>query len=362
MSNIQQAPAKKAYYDVLDGLRGTAAIVILIFHYLEMTYPDDYVNNPLGHGFLAVDFFFCLSGFVIGFAYDQRIHAIGMKQFFINRLIRLHPMVVMGTFIGLIGYVADPFVDKTEGFNRFYILIAALGSLFLIPTPFLPYRWKALFPYNSPSWSLFFEYLANILYATILCRTGKRVLAILALVSAGWLAFVACRAGWLINGWDLPTWSDALPRVCFSFIAGLCVFRYRISWKNRGGFLLPLLLLTGVFIFPHHEKDWYVEVFMVVLIFPLIIAVGSGARATGRIRTFCLFIGRLSYPLYMSHITTVWIFGNYYAKYHPAGIACYAIVSGLILFNLITAVLIMRFYDEPLRRRLTAKMKAKRGV
>jgi peptidoglycan/LPS O-acetylase OafA/YrhL len=360
MLNAQQPTAKKEYYDVLDGLRGVAAIVILIFHYLEMTYPDDYVNNPLGHGFLAVDFFFCLSGFVIGFAYDSRIHTIGMKQFFINRLIRLHPMVVMGTWIGLIGYLSDPFVDKTEGFNGLFILLAALGSLFLIPTPFLPYRWNALFPYNSPSWSLFFEYLANLLYAVLLCRIGKRLLLFLAVISAGWLTFVSYRSGWLINGWDSLTWSDALPRVCFSFIAGLLIFRYKIIWKNKFGFILPLLLLMGVFLFPHHEKDWYTEAFLVIFIFPLIVSVGSGAQVKGWLRKFCLFIGRLSYPLYMSHITTVWIFGNYYTKYNPAGAKLYLIVCGLIIFNLAFACFIMKFYDEPVRKWLTKKMKTRR--
>jgi peptidoglycan/LPS O-acetylase OafA/YrhL len=348
---------KKEYYDVLDGLRGTAAIVILVYHYMEMIYPDDYVNNPLGHGFLAVDFFFCLSGFVIGFAYDKRIHAIGMKQFFTNRLIRLHPMVVMGTLLGLTAYIFDPFVDKTEGFSPLLIILAAFGSLFLLPTPFLPYRWKALFPYNSPAWSLFFEYLANILYAALLCRIGKRWLFVLVIVSAAWLTFTAFQAGWLINGWDSPTWSDALPRVCFSFITGLFIFRYRLIVKNKFGFILPLLLLTGVFVFPHHVNDWYVETFMVVFLFPLIIATGAGAQIGGWMRKFCLFIGRLSYPLYMTHITTVWIFGNYLTKYNPAGIKLYAITTGLILFNLVFGYLIMKYYDEPVRKWLTAKTK-----
>ena len=205
MSQIQHPAPPKIYYDVLDGWRGTAAIIILIFHYLEMTYPDDYENNPLGHGFLAVDFFFCLSGFVIGLAYDHRIRSIGMKQFFINRLIRLHPMVIMGTIVGFIGYISDPFVIKDEGFNWILILTAVLGSMLLLPTPFLPYRWKALFPYNSPAWSLFFEYLANILYAVLLSKVSKRILLLVGIICAGWLAITSYNAGWLINGWDSPT-------------------------------------------------------------------------------------------------------------------------------------------------------------
>jgi peptidoglycan/LPS O-acetylase OafA/YrhL len=360
MPDIQSPVPQKKYYDVLDGLRGTAAIVILIFHYLEMIYPDDYEHNPLGHGFLAVDFFFCLSGFVIGFAYDHRIGTVGMKRFFINRLIRLHPMVVMGTITGFAGYIADPFVPQGEGFDRVLILTAVLGSVCLLPTPYLPYRWNALFPYNSPSWSLFFEYLANVLYAVLLSRTGKRFLLSAGIISAGWLVLTSYHAGWLINGWDSLTWPDALPRVCFSFIAGLFIFRFKLSWENKCGFMLPLLLLMGVFMFPHVQHDWYTESVLVILVFPFIIAVGSGATVKGYMRRFCLFIGRLSYPLYMTHITAVWIFGNYCNKYHPAGIRLYAIAGGLIVFNLLFACFIMKYYDEPVRKWLTAKMKAQR--
>lgn len=359
MSNVQTSMPQRKYYDVLDGLRGTAAIVILVYHYMEMIFPDDYEHNPLGHGFLAVDFFFCLSGFVIGFAYDHRIKMLGMKQFFINRLIRLHPMVVMGSLIGFIGYIADPFLIKTEAFNWPLLIIAVIGSSFLIPTPFLPYRWNALYPYNSPAWSLLFEYLANILYAVLLCRIGKRMLVLLGIISAGWLTFASYRAGWLINGWDSLTWYDGLPRVCFSFITGLIIFRFKLSLKNKFGFILPLLLLIGVFMFPHVTNDWYTEALLVIIVFPSIVIIGSGAMVKGFMQKFCLFIGRLSYPLYMTHIVIVWIFNSYYLRYNPTGIQLYAIITGCALFSILFAYLIMIFYDEPIRKWLTAQMKAK---
>lgn len=359
MPDVQTSTPQRKYYDVLDGLRGTAAIAILIYHYMEMIFPDDYEHNPLGHGFLAVDFFFCLSGFVIGFAYDHRIKALGMKQFFINRLIRLHPMVVMGTLIGFIGYVADPFLIQTEAFNWLFIFIAVIGSSLLIPTPFLPYRWNALFPFNSPAWSLLFEYLANVLYAVLLSRIGKRMLVWLGVISAGWLAFAAYRAGWLINGWDSLTWYDGLPRVCFSFIVGLIIFRCKLSLKNKCGFILPALLLIGVFVFPHVKNDWLTEALFVIIVFPAIVMIGSGTTVSGFMQKLNLFIGRLSYPLYMTHIAIVWIFNSYYLRYNPVGIQLYAIITGCVLFSLLFAYLMMRFYDEPVRKWLTAKMKAK---
>jgi peptidoglycan/LPS O-acetylase OafA/YrhL len=345
------------YYDVLDGLRGTAALVILVFHYTEMTWPNDYVSNPLGHGFLAVDFFFCLSGFVIGFAYDRRIRTIGIRQFFLNRLIRLHPLVILSTWLGLAGLLLDPFADPALIPDFHWILIALAASLLLLPAPFMAYSGGALFPYNSPSWSLFLEYLANIFYAVVLTKVGRKTLLLFVAIAAVWLGFTARQAGWIIGGWDLKSWGDGFPRVAFSFLAGLTVFRFNAIWKNKFGFVLPMLMLMGVFFFPHHDSDWLTESLLIIVAFPLIICVGAGATVTGAVRRFCLFIGRLSYPLYMTHISVVWIFGNYYAKYHPQGVKLCLIVSGLILFNLIVAWAAMKFYDEPVRKWLTKRIK-----
>ena len=345
----------KAYYDVLDGLRGTAAIVILVFHYLEMIYPD-YSENFLGHGFLAVDFFFCLSGFVIGFAYDNRIKTIGMKGFFINRLIRLHPLVLLGSFIGLIGFVFNPFVDGTEASWK-NIWLAFVGSILLIPTPFLPFRFGGLFPYNTPSWSLFLEYIVNIVYVLVLCRVKKFGLLVLGCICAVWLMYTSYKSGWLINGWDIKTIADGYPRVAYSFIAGLLVFRFRWMLSNQLGFIFPFIILMCVFLFPHVDNDWFTEAFMVIVVFPLIIGIGAGANVTGWMKKMCIFIGRLSYPLYMTHITAVWIFGDFYNKVKLEGLELFAVIACLCFFNLVFAYLIMRLYDEPVRAWLTRKRK-----
>lgn len=348
---------QKHYYEVLDGLRGIAAIIILIFHYLEMIYTD-YSESILGHGFLAVDFFFCLSGFVIGLAYNSRISKIGLKGFFKNRLIRLHPLVIFGSIIGLTGYLLDPFVDKAIAPDACLIILAFIGSILLIPTPFLPYRGGGLFPYNTPSWSLFYEYIINIFYAFILIRMGKKMLLLFGFICAGWLTFTSYSAGWLIGGWDLGSLIDGFPRVFYSFSAGLIVFRFKLIWKNKFGFLLPLLLLIGIFVFPHYENDWITESVLVVACFPLILIIGAGASVSGRLQKICLFIGKLSYPLYMTHITTVWIFGNYYNMYKPEGLKLWSIVGLLIIFNLIFAYLVMQFYDEPIQKWLKRKYRA----
>jgi peptidoglycan/LPS O-acetylase OafA/YrhL len=93
------APAK-SHYVLLDGLRGVASIMVVIFHIFE-TYADGSPRKQIiNHGYLAVDFFFLLSGFVIAYAYDDRWSRMTQWEFYKRRLIRLQPMVVMGSLIG----------------------------------------------------------------------------------------------------------------------------------------------------------------------------------------------------------------------------------------------------------------------
>ena len=86
---------------------GVAALCVVIFHFSEMVI-GDYSKLWIGNGWLAVDFFFCLSGFVIGYAYDDRLATMGLLKFFKARLIRLHPLVVLGSVLGLVALLRQP--------------------------------------------------------------------------------------------------------------------------------------------------------------------------------------------------------------------------------------------------------------
>lgn len=88
--------SSKKHFELLDGLRGIAALAVVIFHFMEM-FITDFSKNFIAHGYLAVDFFFCLSGFVVAYAYDERIQQMSLKDFFRIRLIRLHPLVILGS-------------------------------------------------------------------------------------------------------------------------------------------------------------------------------------------------------------------------------------------------------------------------
>ncbi|ATP57129.1 acyltransferase [Pedobacter ginsengisoli] len=346
----------KQHFDILDGLRGIAAISVVIFHFMEMAITD-YSKNFIAHGFLAVDFFFCLSGFVIGYAYDDRIGKMGVKEFFKSRLIRLHPLVILGSILGLLTFLFAPYGGNPEAYSAGKIILIFLSSILLIPFPSMTERSFNLFSFNAPAWSLFWEYIANIVYAFILCRLSRRVLLVLTAISAVALCFVSYRSGNLMGGWGQSTFWDGSIRILYSFLAGLVIYRSNWIIKNKLGFISLSILLFLAFIMPFNELTWLTEPLVVLFYFPLIIALGAGAELTDRLRKLCVFSGKISYPLYMTHYAVIWMFLNYYTANKPDTTQLsFIVVIGTMLL-LAVAYLFMVLYDIPVRKYLTAKRK-----
>ncbi|XHR95048.1 acyltransferase family protein [Mucilaginibacter sp. UC70_90] len=346
----------KQHFEILDGLRGIAAIAVVTFHFMEIAYPD-YSKDFIGHGFLAVDFFFCLSGFVIGYAYDDRIGKMGIKEFFKSRLIRLHPLVVFGSVLGLLGFIFDPFNAQPITRSAGSIFLLFLSSILMIPNATMIERYFNLFSFNAPAWSLFWEYVANIVYALVLYRFTRRYLIILVIISAIAICCVAGRSGNLMGGWSGDTFWDGGVRIAYSFTAGLLVYRYNLIIKNKIGFIGLSVLLMLAFLMPFSSWNWLTEPFVVIIYFPLLVALGAGAVLHNGLRKICVFSGSISYPLYMTHYFVMWMFGSYYATNKPDAVhLAYIIMPGLIV--LVTfAYLVMVGYDIPLRHYLTERRK-----
>ena len=202
----------KQHYQILDGLRGIAALAVVCFHFMEIAY-SDYSQNFIGHGFLAVDFFFCLSGFVIAYAYNGRIGKIGTVEFFKLRLIRLHPLVILGSVFGLLAYLFDPFGGNPAAYSAGNLLVIFLCSVLLVPFPVMAGRYFNLFGLNAPAWSLFWEYMANIVYALVLYRVNRWFLVVIAVIAGGWLCIIVRHEGNLMGGWGGSTFWDGCARV-----------------------------------------------------------------------------------------------------------------------------------------------------
>jgi peptidoglycan/LPS O-acetylase OafA/YrhL len=345
----------KQHFEILDGLRGVAALAVVTFHFMEVAYTD-YSQDFIGHGFLAVDFFFCLSGFVIGYAYDDRVGKMGILEFFKSRIIRLHPLVIIGSVLGILGFFLDPFaVYPAYGAGK--LILFFLTSVLLIPYPTMTERYFNLFSFNAPAWSLFWEYVANIFYALVLYRIGRRYLLLLTTLAAVVLCFVGYRAGNLMGGWSGGTFWDGGVRISFSFLAGLLIYRSNWIIKNKLGFIGLAILLFLAFVMPFSKWNWLTEPIVVLLYFPLLIALGAGATLTSGFKKLCVFFGKISYPLYMTHYAFIWIFASYFNKYKPAtGQLTLIIIIG-VLALVGFAYLVMVLYDIPVRRYLTSKRK-----
>ena len=162
----------KPHYELLDGLRGVAALLVIWYHVFE-GFATSPVDQWLNHGYLAVDFFFILSGFVIGYAYDDRWKStMDVKGFFKRRLIRLHPMVVMGAVLGAVTFCIQG-CEQWDGMQVAVssVLLAILLNFFMIPA--LPgaapeVRGNGeMFPLNGPAWSLFLN--TSVMYCMPCC-------------------------------------------------------------------------------------------------------------------------------------------------------------------------------------------------
>ena len=140
MQQIRSAASfadSKPHYNILDGLRGVAALLVVWYHVHEgfSFAAGGTVITGINHGYLAVDFFFILSGFVIGYAYDDRWgKTLTLGNFFKRRLIRLHPMVVMGTIVGAITFCIQGCV-RWDGTHvpLSAVMLALLFGMFFIP-------------------------------------------------------------------------------------------------------------------------------------------------------------------------------------------------------------------------------------
>ena len=342
----------KAHFEVLDGLRGVAALGVVIFHFIEMytPHPDDLI----AHAYLAVDFFFCLSGFVVAYAYDDRLPQMGLKTFFKQRLIRLHPLVVLGTVLGVIGFVFDPFGNQWEVYSGWKMGVLFAASVLMIPYPIIGERAFNNFGLNAPAWTLFWEYIANIAYALVLHRLKKIWLLALTILAATILFYVAKSAGNISGGWAGNNFWHGGARVAFSFLAGMCVFRYQLIIKNKLGFPLMAILLALSFFVPYNDDwNWLTEPSIIVFYFPLLVALGAGTLLNTSHQKVCRFSGQISYPLYITHYFVLWAFGNYYGQAQPSDTTLAWVIPSLIIGQIIIAYIAMKFYDLPIRKWLS---------
>jgi peptidoglycan/LPS O-acetylase OafA/YrhL len=357
----------KTHYEVLDGLRGTAAICVVIFHIFELLTPD-YEHNPFHHGYLAVDFFFVLSGFVVGYAYDDRRAkgapakiALSFWEFIKRRLIRLHPVVPIAATLGLLGYMFDPFVGAEHAVGTAIspeklALIYGL-SLLLLPTPVLPGCFGETHSINGPSWTLFLEYIANLVYGLFGHHLKRGLHIVLCLVAAVALVTTAVSLNKLVLGWD---WNHAWAgyvRLCYPFLTGLLIYRLNLRIKVPLPYVICSVLLVAIFtVTTAGPYNGLLEAGLVIIGFPLVVMMGAGTRqVTGWLGRLCRFTGLLSYPLYIIHYPLIYVFGHWVWTTHPATGVLVPVAVGLFATEIALGTVLLYAYDLPVRAWLTKR-------
>ena len=368
----------KPHYLLLDALRGVAALMVVWYHFFE-AFATSPLDQRFNHGYMAVDFFFILSGFVIGYAYDDRWKKgeLTTGGFFKRRLIRLHPMVVFGAVIGVITFLIQGGVQwdgtQVEGWKVIIALVCTMLLLPAIPGTAPEVRGNGeMYPLNGPYWSLFFEYVGNILYALCIRKLSTKKLAVLVwILGLGLAAFSLfdmsganhIGVGWTMAGNNL--WGGLL-RMSFSYSAGMLICRVFRPMKIKGAFWicsLSLLVLLGV---PHlgavSGAMWLNGLYdsvCVLFLFPAILYIGACGSVSGtseRGEKVWKWLGGISYPLYMVHYPIMYLFyawcwedGKTFAQTWPVIIA---IFIGCILL----AYAVQKLYDEPVRRWLSKRL------
>jgi peptidoglycan/LPS O-acetylase OafA/YrhL len=343
----------KKHFPILDGLRGTAAILVVIFHLFEAYYPVP-ANHPIHHGYLAVDFFFLLSGFVVGYAYDDRWGAMSIKQFLKIRLVRLHPMVVLAVTIGAICFWLDPYTNGAANTSLLKLLGVMLLSFSLLPAPDIR-NWGETHPLVGPCWSLLQEYIANVIYAAFGHKMSKVVLWIVVIISAIALIAVATWRGDVGTGWGYDNMWIAPIRMMFPFFAGLLLFRSGRLIKLPMAYVFCSLLLVLLFMLPTFKHNGIYEAACIILAFPIIVASGAGGSISGRWAKLCRFSGDISYPIYIIHYPFIYIYTMWIATKKPTPAAIIPVAAGLFFLFIVLAYASLKLYDEPLRTWLKKK-------
>ena len=363
-------------YIALDILRALAGLCVPMLHLTESFWhgPGSGGCQRLfcGHVYYAVEFFLLLMGYMLGFAYDRRWReGMGTGDFFLRRLKRLHPVVISGVALGALVWLCQvlgvphmqPIIpaDTSAGM----VTWGFVAQLLVIPA----FGFTMIAPFNACSWTLYYEYLGNILYGTFVRRFGIRTLAVCAAAAfayAVWFVFSHGAPYTFDGGWATVTrysYSSGLARLLFPLFFGLLLFR--LGWKIRlprrtamtvvtVGFLALLFVPYSIHLGAAGGRPWIngvLDLATMGVFMPLLLLIGVGVDAEpveGRFARTVAFFAELSYPLYMSHYMFMSFHRGWLAG--PArGLSDAAVVGVTVLYYfgfLLVAWAVISFWDR----------------
>lgn len=253
----------------LDALRGVAAVVVVTFHAFPQMMPA---------GFLAVDLFFVISGFIMAKLYETRFgRDFSPISFLGKRFLRLFPIAAAGVAIGALFNLGNS--------DLVALTIAALAML--------PAFWSYLcYPLNGAHWSLTAELAANFIHALVLHRLSNRSL----LCTYSFLAAIFVINFGLTGELGVAERPEfilgALVRCIAGYIAGVLIYRLQIRVKMP----YPALAFVAVIVVIGYAPHW-VAPLSTLLIAPVFVA----ASIDDTRYLWGSVLGHISYPLYAIH-------------------------------------------------------------
>jgi peptidoglycan/LPS O-acetylase OafA/YrhL len=336
-------------YATLDGLRGVAAFFVVCYH----THIFRGSSAIAPHGYLAVDFFFLLSGFVIASAYEKKIVAgFTVTEFFKHRVIRLYPIALAGVLLGALRLLAHYTINPFESEPAPWIALAILLNVLILPLWSQTHFRGELFPANGPVWSLFGEFLVNLGWSVLASLKLPFTVIALLLAASGIKLFSLMHHVALDDlGWSSQHLLGAACRVTFSFLLGTAIYRFRgalPNLSNKPGMLpvitmIALLLVLGM--------PWFGTVWDAMAIFsflPAILMLGviCGRESSAPVRAL---LGEMSYPVYAIHFPIFLLVSEFRHLIFPS-LDVSSLISISVLLALVAAFALNRF-DHWLRAR-----------
>ena len=376
MSKPAEYLPSKSHYLILDGLRGVAALMVVAFHVFETFNGGNRLVQIINHGYLAVDFFFLLSGFVVAYAYDDRWGKMTQWNFYKRRLIRLQPMVIVGSLIGAALFYfqsCDMFalIAPTPVWKMLLVMLVGFTLIPLLPSMDIR-GWQEMHPLNGPGWSLFYEYVANIMYALVVRKFSKKALALFVLLTACLLVHytVTGTQGDVIGGWAIDNIQLRIgfTRMLYPFFAGVLLSRIGKLIHLKGAFWICSAMIIFILSVPriggseHLWMNGLYESFCIILLFPLIVSIGAGGTINGKYSIkACKFLGDISYPIYITHYPLIYTYVAWVTN-NKVPIEK-GIFMGLLLFitSIVLAYASLKLYDEPVRKWLQQRFLLKRA-
>lgn len=336
-----QGPGNQAY-EALNAMRGVAALAVVLYHGKSL------LGEVAPAGYLAVDFFFLLSGFVVAHAYRDRLQAgLGVAAFARVRVIRFYPLYALGLGLGLLFNLLLTATGNSFALSPPLLAFVTAATLLFIPVP-LALRDQNLFPLNVPSWSLFFELAVNMVYAATLRWQNRWSLVATILLSAAVLMALTPADGLHDIGVNANTVLAGSARTLLSFAAGVLLRELRPG-APRTPLIVLLMATAACFLFLPAESSW-TDLLFVLFASPVLVWLGTGCTPPEPLRRFAALLGAISFPIYAIH-RPVLMLAESLAKKVPASGATIGWLTVALL--VVASALLARFYDPQARARLS---------